>query len=243
MHRLFDHFHRIAHAAFSRPPHQPFVPGPNTIGALLDAGTSTLFTVTGRPSVLRALNELVPGSVYVRSIHYGRKPEARALADGDPKEYPRWQWAEKSGSFVRAREEPSEILRARAALAHAQRDALVLLTERVNGLRLAPATMIQEQGVVYLDKRDQALAFKAAGYDAAKLPEYPYVEQYAAIAERTPRQAADEIIFQARLRDDVLQKSETVRLKFMAKIRDARSAAELENFKDELDELTMQVLK
>lgn len=219
------------------------MPGPIVMGALLDAGTSTLLTVTGRPSVLRALNELVPGSVYVRSIHYMQKPAARAIANGDPKEYPHWRWAQESGSFVKTHVEPSEELKARAALAHAKRDALGLLIERVNGLRLFPGSALPEQSVVYLDKRDQALTFKATGYDALKLSEYPYVEQYALAAGRTPRQAADEIIFQARLRDDVLQKSEAVRMKFMMKLRDARTASDLEGFSSELDALTMQVLK
>lgn len=242
--RLFEYFHRTAQSVLSRKsPNETSEPGPRSVGALLDAGTSTLLTVTGRQSILLALNELVPGTVYVRSIHYARKAATRAIVRGEASAYPLWRWAQESGTFVRGHGEPSDELKTRAALAHATRDALGILSDRVNGLRLHPASALSEQGIVYLDKRNQALAFKAAGYDAAGLTGYPYVEQYAAAAGRTPRQAADEIIFQARLRDDVLQKSEAVRLKFMEKLRAARTAADLTNFKDELDELTMQVLK
>jgi|GEM_PF-1188952 len=241
--RLFEYFHRTAQSVLSKPTNEMSAHGTRIIGALLDAGTSTLLTVTSRPSVLLALNELVPGSVYLRTVRYGRNRETRALLRRNASEYPEWRWSQEKALFLPSHVPPSEELRGRAALATAKRDALYLLIERVNGLRLRPEIALQGQTLVYLEKRDQALEFKKRGYDEAVIGEYPYVEQYATIAKRSPRQATDEILFQARLFDDVVTRSEAVRLRFLGMIRDARAADDLAHFEEELDELTLQVLK
>jgi hypothetical protein len=91
--------------------------------------------------------------------------------------------------------------------------------------------ILQEQ--VYVSKKLQARRFKDMGYPELDLLLYPYVLQYADFSGLTPREAADEILFKARLDDDFLLKTEGLRLKYFKLVADAAEAETLASIRGE----------
>lgn len=88
-------------------------------------------------------------------------------------------------------------------------------------------TGIWQQETVYINKRLQAIAFRDAGYPEDVAPNYPYVLQYADLTGSTLRQAADDIIFKAKLDEDFLAKTELLRLKYFRLVREAEKPEEV----------------
>ena len=97
------------------------------------------------------------------------------------------------------------------------------ITAARNSLR----TGINFQETVYLTKKLQARDFKKSGYDEDSIMEYPYVLQYADLKNLSLRQAADDILFMSRLADDLLAKTELLRLRYWSRVREATHPDEL----------------
>ena len=93
--------------------------------------------------------------------------------------------------------------------------------------RYPVSTGVLFQETVYLTKKAQASAFKEAGYPEDDILEYPYIIQYADFANIPLKQAADDILFKARLDDELLAKTELIRLKYFNAIRSARTVEEV----------------
>ncbi|MCY1312655.1 hypothetical protein D9M70_630940 [compost metagenome] len=70
----------------------------------------------------------------------------------------------------------------------------------------------------YQRAADEAAVFKAAGYPAEEVP--PLVAAYV-IGDRTPQQAADEILHEAAQVDEALTRIRSLRLQSKADVRDA----------------------
>lgn len=83
------------------------------------------------------------------------------------------------------------------------------------------------QPTTYVLKRMQAEKFKSSGYDETIEPEVPFVAQYADFADLSMKQAADDIIFKAKLDQDMLLRTEGIRLKYFRLLRDSATPQEV----------------
>lgn len=100
-------------------------------------------------------------------------------------------------------------------------------------------TTLAFQELIYLSKKVEALRFKDQGYKEEDILDYPYILQYAELANISYKQAADEIIFKSKLSDATLAKTEQMRLKHYRILKEAKTVEDLEealkNFKIDLE--------
>ena len=88
-------------------------------------------------------------------------------------------------------------------------------------------TGVAFQETVYAEKQREAGKFRNAGYREEDIMEYPLIVQYADFAGTSLREAADDILFKAKLDLEHLAKTELLRLRYFKKIREAKDPAEL----------------
>jgi len=70
-------------------------------------------------------------------------------------------------------------------------------------------------------KRREAEQLKKRGYASETLHEFPYVVQYADYAGVSIRDAAEEILFRATLDDQLLAKTEILRIRYFDRVKKA----------------------
>ncbi len=133
-----------------------------------------------------------------------------------PEELPNYLFHRQSGTIVKI-ENPKP-------LTEKQKNACILLAGRARYLRRVTRVVSQARKRVapselygaFVDqiRREQALKFRASGYDEALIQECLFVFQYAQVKKITARAAADEIIFRFSLFEADLWKTEEVKLKY-----------------------------
>lgn len=195
---------------------------------LVDSSTYATLAVSNLPSVIALLSEWVPD---VRCVWFANHPNYLKdffILRIPPNEYPQWTWAEKARVFTHT---PAAVLtpalRAKAELADAKAGAISTITLSVNEIRFQISTGYLLQDSIYLTKRQQAEAFRNGGYDESWITEYPYVLQYAIHDNCSFKQAADDILFKAKLNDAFLAKTEGLRMKYLERLRRASNLTEI----------------
>lgn len=207
-------------------------------GALLDARTYTVLTVSRGPGILSILHECTPNTVIAFNIQYPhytggirtfyRKIHPIFSTRTTGADYIRWKYSFSSQLFSRKSvgNETSD-LPARARLATVKRDALSTIMRYTNAVQVSLLRETLAQEVVYALKRDEAMRFRDSGFNEKDVMEYPFVFQYADFAGVSLQQAAEDIIFKAKLRNEQLAQSELVRLRHFSLIKSARSQDEV----------------
>jgi hypothetical protein len=151
----------------------------------------------------------------------------------DSQTYPHWIWDGTARLFSPT---PPELvipeLRQRSALAVKKCRALWEVIYELSALRYPVWRGLILQETVYAAKKAQAEKYKDAGYPKDALP-YPYVLHYAEVSGLALRDAADEILFKARLDDETLARSELLRLKYFNLIKAAMATDELKSILDQ----------
>jgi len=181
------------------------------------------------------LQEVFPDTGYVSAAdepHY-RKPRLfsrkRLPIDGLPPEsLPLWRWDKPSRRIVRSPEHiVTPAIREKAVLAQAKARAIERIMLHLSIARYSLRTGVELQEIVYVNKRTQAEKFRDSGYDESSLLEYPHVLNYADFAGISLREAADTIILKAKLDDQLLAKTELLRLRYFKNVADAKSVKDL----------------
>ncbi len=196
---------------------------------LFDYKTKILLTISGYPAVIAFLAEGALDASAIHAIDYPNYKETFFLASIPPEQYVQWKWDARERIFKKT--EPALItdnLRERSQLAVGKAYAIGSIMSGLARARYQFSKGIILQETVYLTKKLQAQAFRDSGYDEDRLIEYPYVVQYADMAGISLRQAADDIIFKAKLADDGLAKTEFLRLKYFDLVRKTKGAGELD---------------
>jgi hypothetical protein len=189
--------------------------------ALIDTSTHVLLTLSSNVPVILFLNECMPDTLYVFGVNYPKYQHSFPLSSANPDTYPEWAWDHKSRTFSSAHTDVrAEYLRKRSVLATKKRDTISDIMRNLNSARYPVWTGVVFQDTVYMTKKIQAQAFKDAGYPEDSILEYPYVMQYADFANISVQQAADDIIFKAQLDDDLLFKTEMLRLKYFNRVKE-----------------------
>jgi hypothetical protein len=151
------------------------------------------------------------------------------LINKNPRIYPEWTWDWETRLFSPT---PKELLtaelRQRSALAVKKCRALWEISYELSVARYPVWSGLLMQETVYIAKKTQAQRYKDLGCPETDAVSYPYVLQYADFSGLTMRAAADEILFKARLDEDLLSKSEFLRLKYFNLVKDAMTTSEID---------------
>ena len=192
--------------------------------AVFDSGSGTLLATGTFPAALILLNESMLDTIYVSMI---TTDDIQKLRAAPPREYPEWSW--HSGNVFRKTNPAiiTEEMRERAVFAMKKTEAFAHAIYIINRLRDKIDTGAFAQATIYAQKQEQARMLKAADYDTAAV-HAPYIVQYAEDTGITPAQAVDEILFQAQLDNEYLEKTERVRLALFRKLRNATTVKEME---------------
>jgi hypothetical protein len=193
---------------------------PPLYAALIDVPSGALLTLSLEPPIIAFL---VKNTADVRpywSVNYPNYMQSFALGNANPAVLPEWTWSALTRTFVPTPKALlSDRLRAASALAVKKSYALYEMMQSLAIARNSLATGVLLQESVYLTKKAQALRYQADGYPEEDLLRYPYVLQYAEIADLPMRDAALEILFKSSLDDEVLAKTEALRLKFFGRLK------------------------
>lgn len=211
---------------------------------LLDYNTKAVLTISSNPAVIAFLKECMADTLHAQSVNYPNYTNPKSffltpffLASVKPKNYPKWTWDFKSRLFSKTRTElVDDHLLAHSRLAENKNQVIGKIIVSIYLARSDARTGINLQETIYFAKKEQAKTFKDSGYDESLIMEYPYVLQYADYAGITVRQAADDILFKAKLGDESLAKTELLRLKYFNKVKKAAACEELNAIYEEFIE-------
>ena len=160
------------------------------------------------------------------SVNFPNYVQRFEIADGPVEEFPEWAWNSKDRLFMRTPERLlTESLRQRSLLAVKKSYVLHEIINIISSIRVSGCSSIAMQESVYAAKKMQAQRYRDADYPDDDLLEYPYVLQYADLVGFSMRAAADEILFKARLSEDVLLKTEFFRLKYFELLKNTMEVA------------------
>jgi hypothetical protein len=187
----------------------------------------TYIVLTSRPfyAPIVFLAECLDATIPLHGVNYPNYAQTYPLAQLKPEAYVEWTWNQKGRKFEETKKDLiTERVRTRSLVATKKAEAIGIVMASLSRARYAYSSGVLFQETVYLAKELQARAFMDSGYDEAHIMEYPYVIQYADYAGISLKQAADDILFKAKLDTDGLTKTEFLRLKYFNLIKRAEVA-------------------
>lgn len=187
---------------------------------LVDSATLTVLVASSNPSVITFLAECTPDTRAVISAQFPKYTRGFPLARVASVAYPEWTWSGKDRTLTHAPSKTiSPALRIKSELASAKAPVLAAMMAGINKSRSPAQTGFVLQETIYMIKQFQARAFRDSGYDESRVIEYPFILQYADSAGISPAQAADDILFKAKLDEDYLLRTEGLRLTYVERLR------------------------
>lgn len=188
---------------------------------LIDFGTKIVLAGSSHVAAVEFLLGCSPDKeAHVSFVQHPNYTESLFLRSIPLEELPLWTWDGKNRLFVPTDQRHlTDTVRARSRLAMSRLNVVSRIINNLNMARNPVNTGIIAQEVVYLTKRLEARRFKDLGYDESYIFEYPFVLQYAELVGISPKQAADDILLKASLDDQILEKTEFLRLKYFNRIR------------------------
>jgi hypothetical protein len=193
---------------------------------VLDAGDNTLVAIATQIPSMVFLSESMMDTVCAVGIV---SPEVLEITKSDPRTYPEWSWEFRTRAFSRTNPAIiTEQMRERAVFAAKKGETISRATYLVNRSRDKVNAGLLFQETIYATKRRQAQLLKDAGFDEALADSAPYVVQHADETGMSLRDAAGDILFQAQLFYEHLEKTEKVRLALFRKIKRAKTTGELD---------------
>lgn len=204
-------------------------------GLLLDSQSNRVLAVSSNYPALIFVRNCMPdtrcrlfvdGTKYKKFLLYGDF----FLISEKPERFPIWIWDAKKETLRKTEiDSVSQLLRDNARLATKKLSVISRIMGILSSVRYEVATGVMFQESVYLSKRLQANEFRNSGYDEKLIANYPYVFQYADFLEIPFNQAADEILLKAKFDDDLLAKTELLRLMYFDKVKKAKTTTQLDS--------------
>jgi hypothetical protein len=202
--------------------------------ALVDSSSSILLSLNTNFPVTTFLAQAMSDTFTLYNVNFHHPDRPFPLEKARPEAYPMWTWSVPRRQFVRTRSGSlTEEIRKRSRLAVEKGRAIEHVMRSISMARypLWNGPLFQES--VYLAKKIEAESFKKAGYPEDAMIDYPYVVQYADLANIPLQQAADEILFKAKLHEDTLVKTEMLRMRYFNKIKNENDPAALKGILNE----------
>jgi hypothetical protein len=197
--------------------------------ALLDTATNSVLAVSSRIAGVVLLHECTPDTTHATLVHYPNYTQSCFLNETPPEQHPEWCWNRRTRYFERTQPRlVTDGLRTQARLAAAKLEVFAKILDGINVARYKVRTGCDFQEIVYLQKRMQAQRLKDSGYDPDIALQCPLVLQYADYTGDSLQQAVDDILFKAKMDDEVLAKTELLRLRYFNRIKAAKSADQLD---------------
>ncbi len=195
---------------------------------LFDIGTNILLAVHSFAPIVVFLAEAIPNSYYDFSLNTS-KANKLDVATIDSANYTQWTWSKGVDRlFVPT---PASVLtpeiKLRSQLAVAKAEIISRIMSSIGYMRAPVGTGVLFQEAVYTNKRREAERIKESGYVTDAPHRYPYVVQYADLAGVSIKEAVDEILFQAELDDQLLAKTETLRIRYFNRVKKASTPEEV----------------
>jgi len=195
--------------------------------ALTDSKTEALLTVSSNSAALVFLQECTPDTNRFPAVNYPDYPDPFFLENVDPGTYPEWTWGRRAGFKRTPPSVVTDELRAKARLLTQKVDVLGGMMTALSRARDSVWTGFNFQETIYLSKYEEARRFKESGYDESLILEMPYVVQYAEVANIPLQQAADDILFKAKLDSEFLSRTEALRIRYLRLLRETDDSAAL----------------
>jgi hypothetical protein len=197
---------------------------------VVDAGNNTLVAVGTHIPTMVFLRASLLDTWYDVGI---TAPEILRIKESDPRTYPEWSWDIRTRTLTTTNPAViTEQMRERAVLAAKKGDMIFRATYLINRARDKVNTGLFFQETIYAAKERQARMLKDAGFDEGLSASTPYVVQYAEETGMSLQDAAEDILFQAQLFHEHLEKTEKVRLALFGKIKRARTVQEVDEVMD-----------
>ena len=207
---------------------------PTSYSALIESGSRVLLALDLFPSPLLYLSKSIRDTWFVANANYPNYQASFPLAFVDPAEYPGWTWDPHERLFIKTPQDLlTDVARKRSRLAVAKADYLGKMMQNLSMRRSIVGTGVAFQETVYLIKRQQAERFAEGGYREESAHRYPFVAQYATAAHIPLKQAADDILFAARMDDEMLLGTESLRIIYFRRIVETDDDAALPGIYDE----------
>jgi len=204
---------------------------PRSYYVLLDSSTSILLTIGSNHSSIAFLNECMPDTIAKSAVEYPNYTgffSRLFLARIKPKDYPKWTWDNKNRKFIKTNKNLiSRSILDKSRVAESKRDIISKIMIHLTNARNKVGIGVAFQETVYLTKKMQAQEFKNFGYAEDLIMDFPYVLQYADYAKLSLKQAADDILFKAKLDEGLLAKTELLRLTYFNKVKKATDPDQL----------------
>ena len=210
--------------------------------ALLDIETKAVLTISTHAPAIMSTRESMRDTTHASVVnvpHYLHSRFHREpffLARANPKTYPEWTWQKRERLFTKTT--PTLLkpeLYERSNLATAKSGSFRRMILTIGNMRNSVTTGIPLQESVYITKKLQAQRFKDGDYTEHDLMNYAYVVQYADLKGISLQQAADDILLKAKLDDDMLAKTELLRLLYFNKAKEAQTIGELKIILDDFN--------
>lgn len=196
--------------------------------ALLDTATYSVLALSPRIAGVVLLHECMSDTTHAALVHYPNYTQSCFLNEVPSEQQPEWCWNRRTRYFERSKPHlVTDGLRIRARLATAKLEVFAKIVDGINVARYQVRTGCDFQEIVYLQKSMQARRLKDSGCDPAVALQCPLVLQYVDYTGDSLQQAIDDILFKAKMDDEVLAKTELLRLRFFNRIKAAKSTDEL----------------
>ena len=208
---------------------------PQPYSALIDANSHALLCLSSQVAIIVLLKEATQNTRQVMRVNFPNYLESFPLKDVNSDAYPNWSWDLQSRLFTATKKELlTQELYSRSDLAVQKRNLLNQMLMHLNVIRCSLERGVIFQESVYLTKKFEAQRFRDSGYSEEHLADYPFLVSYADFADLPLKTAADEIIFKAKLGDDMLAKAELIRLKYFKRVKEATDTAQLPEILNDL---------
>jgi hypothetical protein len=196
--------------------------------ALLDFNTNVVLAISPRVFAIEFLSECMPDTLHAAFVHYPNYVHSAFFASLEPEDWPRLTWNMRERKFVDTEASlVTDQIRCRARLAAGKLDVIEGITDSLNIARYKLRTGVDLQDRVYLSKRSEAKKLRDSQYDEELIGDCPFVTQYADYADVSLKQAADDILLKAKFDEEMLVKTEMLRLRYFNLVRQANSPEQL----------------
>jgi hypothetical protein len=196
-------------------------------GILLDQGTSAFLVIGEDTQLISFLDEHIFDSffLFLRPRNRFEARLIRSLMGSD--ELFTYGWNRKDSTIIRIKHFDNG-LRAKSELARRKYNTLREVSYSIQYLRLYARKTLAFQESIYTAKKDEARRFKDKNYPESDILEYPYILQYADYRNISFKEACEAILTKASLGDADFAKTETLRIKYFNKIKEAKTSEDLD---------------